>query len=101
MYLQVVDFSAESNHDRKPPHRQNRLCDSKSSSEIIFSLSDFADATANPDQDTVPTFRYIENPMLPVVYLAIDKSLPTSESNAGGVTKYLNCVQYCYSTDLL
>ncbi len=86
MVSKVVEFSDIDNHDRRPPHRQNRLCGSKSSSEIIFGLPDFKDITPSPNQNTVPAFTYIKNPMLPVVYLAIDKSMPTSTANAEPVT---------------
>lgn len=79
----VIEFSSNPKHDRLPPHRQNRLCGSKSSEEIIFSLPEIKNAPSNPNQDTKPKFEYFQ--MIPFVYVAIDTSKPSSEANAGTV----------------
>ncbi|XP_046643221.1 calcium-activated chloride channel regulator 1-like isoform X2 [Daphnia pulicaria] len=74
----VISFSKADKHDKKPPHRQNRLCSSRSSSEIMASLPDFDSIAPIPGQDTKPEFQLLQNKMIPVVYLAIDKSQPSN-----------------------
>jgi hypothetical protein len=78
LFIQVISFSKADKHDKKPPHRQNRLCSSRSSSEIMASLPDFDSIAPIPGQDTKPEFQLLQNKMIPVVYLAIDKSQPSN-----------------------
>lgn len=79
--FKVTGFSTKEDHDRLPPHRQNRLCGAKSSSEVVFASPDFIDVTPNPSQDTKPNFNVVQNLMLPMVYIAIDTSYPSNSSN--------------------
>ncbi len=81
LFVQVTTFSKADKHDKRPPHRQNRLCSSRSSSEIMANLPDFGSVTPSPGQDTKPEFRLLQNKMIPVVYLAIDKSQPSNPNN--------------------
>lgn len=93
---QVVGFSKEGGHDRRPPHRQNRLCSSMSSSEIIFKSPDFINTSPKPGGSKLPRFRLIKNTMLPVLYLAIDTSQPSSPDNGSPVIIYF-VVSFCYA----
>ncbi|KAI9558300.1 hypothetical protein GHT06_015053 [Daphnia sinensis] len=77
----VIGFSEKNKHDRRPPHRQNRLCNSKSSTEVMANSPDFYNITPNPSQATTPTFRLLKNLMLPVVYVAMDTSYPANPNN--------------------
>lgn len=88
-YFKVVGFS-DDNYDRRQPHRQNRLCGAKSSSEVIFASRDFANAEPDPNQDTKPTFELLKNLMLPLVYVAIDSSTPSSVNNGQTVRSFKN-----------
>jgi hypothetical protein len=81
LFIQVISFSKADKHDKKPPHRQNRLCSLRSSSEIMANLLDFDTIAPIPGQDTKPEFQLLQNKMIPVVYLAIDKSRPSIPNN--------------------
>ncbi|KAI9554892.1 hypothetical protein GHT06_020170 [Daphnia sinensis] len=82
----VIGFSENGKHDRRPPHGQNRLCNSKSSAEVMANSSDFNYVTPNPGQITVPAFRILKNLMLPVVYVAMDTSYPANPNNTNAIT---------------
>ncbi|XP_057379893.1 calcium-activated chloride channel regulator 1-like isoform X2 [Daphnia carinata] len=77
----VIKFSEVGKHDRRPPHRQNRLCNSKSSGEVMANSPDFNNVIPNPNQNTAPVFRLLKNLMLPVVYVAMDTSSPANPNN--------------------
>ena len=54
--------NSHSQHNQQAPNLQNRLCDLKSSWEIITQSNDFANG-ANPplqNQDTIPTFKVLK-----------------------------------------
>ena len=77
----MVAFSDEETHDPKPPHRQNRLCGSKSVWQVIEKSPDFIDDRNPPvpDRSTQPEFRFRRNRMQPVLYIAVDTSSPTND----------------------
>uniref|UniRef100_A0A0P5UIX1 Calcium-activated chloride channel regulator 1 n=1 Tax=Daphnia magna TaxID=35525 RepID=A0A0P5UIX1_9CRUS len=77
----VIGFSEKDKHDRRPPHRQNRLCNSKSSAEVMANSPDFNNVPPNPNQVTTPEFQLLKNLMLPVVYVAMDTSFPANPNN--------------------
>lgn len=77
----MIGFSEISKHDKRPPHRQNRLCSSRSSSEIMANLPDFSNVDPIPSQNTIPEFRQFQNKMIPVVYIAVDTSKPSNPNN--------------------
>ena len=89
-YEKIVGFSDKTSHDRRPPHRQNRLCGSTSSWEIISQSPDIIiTSPLPPGANTKPTFRIQRNLMLPVVIIAFDTSFPTSLGNAGPVCDHM------------
>ncbi|XP_032784296.2 calcium-activated chloride channel regulator 1 [Daphnia magna] len=85
----VIGFSEKDKHDRRPPHRQNRLCNSKSSAEVMANSPDFNNVPPNPGQVTTPEFQLLKNLMLPVVYVAMDTSFPANPNNTNSQAQNL------------
>ncbi|CAK8682029.1 unnamed protein product [Clavelina lepadiformis] len=68
-------------HNKEAPNEQNRLCNLRSTWEVILNSSDFAEANLpnDPALDTTPTFRVVK-PLFAQRYVLV---LDTSSSMAG------------------